>query len=284
MALQAASLVPFLVVPLATSSAGAGSVLSGNALSILLGQNTITGPTTLSAQIGAGASDSPEQPRPARTVCTPVSNKGGVSGDLKAAGSAAGLAGGIVSNVSKLLGAASPLLSAIPIVGSIASLALPLIGSLFGNNPQKRQNDITNELAQNQYLAPTALNVTQSSNGTLADFDARGLLRTSTLSALPNVTEPYISLRQRLNGSPYRTYSDVPGQITGYGSAGGGTGQTPVSNAPSMVVNVSAIDVQSFHDFLQKPANTMAVGESLASHLQTHEGRASNAIRFITGS
>jgi hypothetical protein len=44
---------------------------------------------------------------------------------------------------------------------------------------------------------------------------------------------------------------------------------------------VSAIDTQSGIDFIMK--NHGAVGEALATHLQTHEGRASNAIRSVVG-
>ena len=129
------------------------------------------------------------------------------------------------------------------------------------------------------------MNTIQGQNGTLEDFDSRGLLRTSTLSALPTVAEPYIT-SQRLNGSPYPTYADAPGGVTkGYSGSVTGTGQTPVSNAGGVTVviqNLHTMDAQSFHEFMQKPSSQMATGDSLASHLQSHEGRASNAIRFIT--
>lgn len=269
-------------------SAGVGSVLSGNALSILMGQNT-TGPTTLSGQIGAGVGLAGALAGSTFGVVQGL-QQGGVAGGLKAAGGAVGLATTLTSNIAPLLGAVLP--AALPIIGSVIAAALPLIGSLFGSNPQIRANQITNELAQNQFLAPTALNVTQGMNGTLEDFDSRGLLRTSTLSALPTVAEPYIT-SERLNGSPYRTYQDSPGgQIQNYSGNATGTGVAPISNVgaggsgPTTIVNVAgdlhAMDAQSFHEYMQRPASSAAVGDSLASHLQTTEGRASNAIRFIT--
>jgi hypothetical protein len=46
-------------------------------------------------------------------------------------------------------------------------------------------------------------------------------------------------------------------------------------------VTIMAMDSQSFMDFAGK--NHAAIGEALATHLQTHEGRASNAIRSVTG-
>ncbi|MGA2713337.1 MAG: hypothetical protein ABSG41_09530, partial [Bryobacteraceae bacterium] len=150
----------------------------------------------------------------------------------------------------------------------------------------QRANQISQELATNQFLAPTALNVTQGQNGTLEDFDARGNLRTSALSAVPTVAEPYIT-GKRLNGAYLPTYYTSAGGVTKqFSGIPNGTGIAPVSNAPAVQNNyyttVHANDAESFHAMLQKPAYSAAVGESLATHLQTTEGRASNAIRFVT--
>jgi hypothetical protein len=159
-----------------------------------------------------------------------------------------------------------------------AAMVTGMIGSMLTTGPQQRSEDIFNAMSSAQYLAPTALNVTQGGNGTYEDFDARGNLRTSTLSAVPTVAEPYVTSRV-VNG--VRTYYDVPGsQTSPYGGGATGTGQTPVSNA--QVVNntyISAVDSQSFHDALQRNHN--AVGEAVATHLQSHEGRLSNAIRWV---
>jgi hypothetical protein len=250
--------------------AGASSVLSGNALSILTGNNT-TGPTGLSAQIGAGAGIAGALGVGGYGIYSGL-KQGGVGGDLKAAGSAAGVAAGIVSNVSKLLDVASPLLSAIPVVGSIAALALPLLGGLF-NNPQKRENEINKELSANQYMAPTALNLTQDSSGHYTDFDARGGIRSSTFSPYPIDTNPFTwEQTHGLFGGP-PTFYDVPG----------GT-QQPFSPAPApaapIYVTIHANDAASFADMLSR--NPHAVADATASHLQNVNGRLTDAIQFVT--
>jgi hypothetical protein len=202
-------------------------------------------------------------------------HQGGVGGDLKAAGSAAGLAGAIVGNVSKLMNVASPLLSAIPLVGSIAALALPLIGGFF-NNPQRRSNAINQELSANQYQAPTALNVTQSSGGTFVDFDAHGNLRGSNLSPFPQTTNPYLWKQTHgLFGGP-ATYYDVPG---------GQTGQYGAPVAPPVIQHIyqagaiQAMDVQSFHDFAQR--NHVAIGDAAGKAVQNAHGILSAEIHNV---
>ena len=265
-------------------AAGAGSVLSGNALNILTGNNT-SGPTGLAAQIGAGVGVGGALALGGLGIASGIS-QGGAAGDLKAAGSAAGLVGAVVGNVAKLVGAASPLLSAIPVVGQIAALALPLIGSLFGSNVTKRTNQLNNELAQNQFVAPTALNVTQGPNGTYEDFDSRGLLRTSTLSAVPTVAEPYIWQQTHglFGGQP--TYYNVPGGVTSpFSGNPAGTGQAPISNVPQahVTVNVNAIDTQSGAEFLMN--NRAAVGNAVTSHLMGGGGeQLADAVRFHANS
>src|ERR1035438_2984738 len=122
-------------------------------------------------------------------------------------------------------------------------------GAHFNNHRRssERASQLAELLSENQYLAPTALNVTQGQNGTYEDFDSRGNLRTSNFSALPMVAEPYITSRV-VNGQ--RTYYDVPGGVTApYSPGPTGTGQAPVSNV-TINNNIQAMDVQSFHDFV----------------------------------
>jgi hypothetical protein len=96
------------------------------------------------------------------------------------------------------------------------------------------------------------------------------------MRAVPTVAEPYITSR-RIDGNLH--YYDVPGQTTApYSGGASGSGRAPISNAPQ-TINVYAFDSESLHDYLQR--NSRAVGEALATHLQNHEGRASNAIRFV---
>ena len=212
-------------------------------------------------------------------------SQGGIRGDLTAAGSAAGLVGMAVKNIAPLLGAVSPVLNAIPIVGTALSAVLPMIGSLFGTGPQQRANQINTELAKNAFLPNTALDTVQNTNGTLLSMDARGNLRTTSLGALPTVAEPYITSTRLTPGGPL-SYYNAPGGVTqGYSGTAAGSGQAPISNAPTIVnhnYNISAMDVQSFHEFLQRPANSAAVGDSLTADLRTRDQTA-HAIRFVTG-
>ena len=202
------------------------------------------------------------------TIASGIS-QGGVGGYAKATSAGLGVAASLDPDpLSKtLLG--------------VAAMATSVIGSLFGQNPQQRQKDIANEIGEHEYLAPTAMNVTQGMNGTYEDFDARGNLRTSTLSAVPTVAEPYID-SYKYNGQ--KTFFDAPGQVTSpySGTPAGGSGQAPISNNTTIIVQ--ALDSESLHEYLQKPSNSHAVGESLASHLERHDGRAANAIRYVSSS
>jgi hypothetical protein len=245
---------------------GAASVASGYGLSVALdpGFNAAT-------RIGAGVGLAGAGIAGAEGIYSGI-KQGGVGGDLKAAGSAAGLAGGIVSNVSKLLNATGPLLSAIPVIGSIAALALPLIGGFF-NGPQKRENAINQELSANQYQAPTAINATMGSNGGFTDFDSRGNIRTSSLSPYPQTTNPYLwEQTHGLFGGPPTYYGIPGGQQSQYG------GQLP-SQAPVVqnTYHIQAMDVQSFHDFAQR--NHTAIGEAAATNLQNLHGRLSSEVQ-----
>jgi hypothetical protein len=202
-----------------------------------------------------------------------------------------GGAGGALGGASALLGMAAMIPSpATPFLAAGAAAA-GVAASLFSVGPAQRAQQFTNDIAKNQYLAPTALNVTQGMSGTYQSFDARGNIQTSTMRALPTVAEPYITTRE-LNGS--QSWYDAPGLVTQpYQGGAKGTGANPVGNGPgssggagtTVIIQggINAIDPSSFHELLQRPAYSHAVGESLATHLQSHEGRASNAIRYVAG-
>lgn len=192
-----------------------------------------------------------------------------------------GGAGGYSQAAASAFGAAAmldpePISKAI--LGGLAAVS-GAVGLIFGDNKQKRTNEISEVLSKNAYLAPTALNVTQGMDGTFQDFGARGNLRGSNLSAVPTVAEPYITSRD-VNGQ--RQYYNVPGHVTApYSNA-------PGSNAaPGMTIvvqgDLKAMDAQSFHDFVRKPANSHSIGEATADHLERHDGRLSNGIRFVAG-
>jgi curved DNA-binding protein CbpA len=254
---------------LGLAGGGIGSALSGNGLSTLLGYGTPgvngqpgTAPTT-GQQIGAGVGLAATLGAGTLGILAGI-HAGGAGGALTAAGSGIGMAAAVTTNVVKALGTVmTPLLSAIPIVGSIAAIALPLIGSLFGNGPVQRANQINQELSANQYIAPQALNVTQSSNGNFTDFNARGQIRTSDFSAVPTVRQG--SVWEQTHGlfGPPPTYYDVPGTQTGQFN--------PATAAkPTTVINVNAMDVASFADFADR--NHIAIGNAAAKNLQNVHG------------
>jgi hypothetical protein len=188
-------------------------------------------------------------------------SEGGVGGDAQAL--ASGLAG-----ASAIPGPQAPFLMA-------AAALTSMVGAILGQNPQHRAAQINEMLASNQYLGNTPLNVTQGMNGTYEDFDARGNLRTSSMSAIPTVLEPYITSRV-VNGQ--RTYYNAPGTVTApYSGGPSGSGQAPV--AGGLTINMSAIDMQSGFDFIMK--NHPAVGAALLQHLQSNGGeRLADAIRY----
>jgi hypothetical protein len=194
--------------------------------------------------------------------------KGGVGGDLQGVGGVMGTAAALDPE---------PISKAILGIGSMVS---GLLGGIFGNNPQKRANQITNELSSNVYQAPTAWNVTEGGNGTYEDFDSRGNLRTSSMSAVPTVAEPYVTSRV-INGQ--RSYYNAPGNtLTPYSGGPSGSGQAPTSNAPTTIV-IQALDSQSFHDYLQKPGPNAALGAGVTTHLQNSGERLADAIKYHVG-
>ena len=101
---------------------GAASVTSGYALSVASDPG-FNAATRIGASVGLAAATAG-----ATYGIYSGIKQGGAGGDLKAAGAGAGLAGMAVSNIAKLIGAASPLLSAIPIAGSALAIALPVLG------------------------------------------------------------------------------------------------------------------------------------------------------------
>jgi hypothetical protein len=196
-----------------------------------------------------------------------------------------GGARGALEGTAGVLGGAAGIADLIPggqVVGAvlgIASMVTGMVGGLLGDPRALRAKAITNELGQNQYQAPVAWNVTEGPGGTYSDIDARGNLRSSTMSAVPTVAEPYETTAV-IGGQ--RNYYAVPGQVTApYSGGATGTGVTPTAGAPAPApsMTVYAMDSQSFNDFAQK--NHMAIGEAMATHLQNHEGRASAAIRNV---
>jgi hypothetical protein len=191
---------------------------------------------------------------------------GGVKNDIAGAGAGLGSAAAIAAMI--------PGGQLVALGLGIASAATSLISAILPDPHVQRANAIYNEVSQAQYLAPTALNVTQSANGNFADFDARGNLRTSNFSAVPMVAQPFIWQQTHglFGGQP--TYYDVPGgQTSQFG---------PVAPpAPAVTVNVNAIDTQTGVDFLMK--NHMAVGDATARAMQRAHGSLTNEVQRAAG-
>jgi hypothetical protein len=191
-------------------------------------------------------------------------SKGGAGGDLGGAASVLGMAAMIPG-------------PQMPFVAAAAAIT-GMIGGMLTNGPQQRSQQIQDYIAKDQYLAPTALNVTQGMNGTYEDFDARGNLRTSNLSAIPTVTEPYITKRT-LNGQ--QNWYDAPGSVVSPFSGSALPHDTAAGGAPSNVIVIQAIDAESLNQALSKPGNAAAVANSVQRHLQSGSGESLAAtIRF----
>jgi hypothetical protein len=175
-----------------------------------------------------------------------------------------GGAGGALAGSSAILGTAA-MFDPEPIskgVLAAAAVVTSLLGGFF-NNPQKRENAITQALSANQYIAPQALNVTQSSSGTFADFDAKGNLRTSNFSPYPQVSQGFLWEQTHGLFGPPPTWYQVPGGQTGQFGA-------PVVQHIYQPGSIQTMDAQSFHDYAMK--NHMAIGNAAGKNLQDHQG------------
>jgi hypothetical protein len=178
------------------------------------------------------------------------SGSGGVQGKLDGVG-------GILASASVVTSLIKGVASSIPIVGSIVAAALPIIGSFFPNGPQHRENQISHELTDATYQAPTALKEMMSTRGTYQDFDARGNLRNSNFSATPQVLDPFI----------YWARGNVPVQSPGSVTSPYGAPVTPTAPAPNITIHMNSIDSQSGAQFLIN--NAQAVGAALTAHIQS---------------
>lgn len=266
---------------LSSVGGGIGGALSGSALSTMLGYGTPgvngqpgTAPTT-GQQIGAGVGLAATLAAGAFGVMAGI-HQGGAGGALTAAGSAAGVVGAVVKNISSLMTTVSPLLNAIPVVGSIAAIALPLIGSFLSQGPVQRANQINQELSANQYIAPQALNVTQSSNGNFTDFDARGNIRTSDFSAVPTVRQGFVWEQTHGLFGPPPTYYNVPGTQTGQFNP-----TTPVVQHIYQAGAIQTMDSASFGEFADR--NHVAIGNSAAKNLQQMHGSLATEVGRVAG-
>lgn len=188
---------------------------------------------------------------------------GGAKNDIAGVGAGLGTAAGIAAMI--------PGGQVVALGLGIAAAATSLISAVMPDPKTVREAAINKELQQNKYIAPTALNVTQGTNGTYQDFDARGNLRGSNFSAMPQVNEPYLHWHGGYDGT--QGFYQVPGAVT--------SPYSPGQPGPTTIINITATDSQSFHEALQRNANS--VGEAVATHLQNVDGRLKAAVQYVAG-
>lgn len=149
----------------------------------------------------------------------------------------------------------------------IASAATSLIAGLLPDPKKVREASINKAIEQGTYHAPTALNVSQDTSGNFTDFDAHGMVRSSSFRAVPQVTDPYTWWK---GNTPYQ----VPGNVTSPYS-------TSQPAAPTTII-IQAADAQSFNDMANR--NKAGLSDAIASHLQNGDSRLHGAIRSVAGS
>jgi hypothetical protein len=201
--------------------------------------------------------------------------QGGVSGALQGTS-------GVLGAGSAALSLIPAIASSIPIIGTVAAAVLPLVGEWFGNNRQKRQNEISKELQDSLYHAPTAINMTMDTSGNYVDRDFRGNLRVSQFSARPITANPYTYWQ---DGTPY----EVPGQVISPYSPQSAQAPAPASASGSEVhhhhynITIQAMDSHSFHDYIDKYQNRRAIGDTVARHLMDGDTHLARRIRYTLG-
>lgn len=150
---------------------------------------------------------------------------GGVRGDIQGAGGVLTAAGGVAS----LFG---PVGMAVGLGLEIAGGVATAISSLFGDPKAQYEHNIQKYTQQQAYQQPTSLTRSMDLAGNYSDFDAAGTARSSDLSSMPRVAEPYYD---------WIHHTQVPGGvISPYGGPGG--------NPTQVTVQVQTMDSKSFLD------------------------------------
>lgn len=181
--------------------------------------------TTLSTgqQVGAFAAD----------VGAAVAAYQGVATATK--GGAKNITGGVGESllaVAPFTGPGAPFVAA-------AGTALELTSAFLPDLKTQRQKQIQNAIFQDQYLAPQAMNITESGNGSYADLNQFGAVRTSNFSPYPIISNAYLDV-------PRKTV--VPGHTIS--SFGGYQNETGAKNpqVPTYNLNITAMDSKSIMD------------------------------------
>lgn len=128
----------------------------------------------------------------------------GASGILKGAGATAGMVGAILPMLSKSLNFLGP-------AGMIAGTALSLIGSLFGNNREKRRKQIEEDLKASQYTDANTIEYTRDIHGRDVDFDYMGRVRTGALPNSGPSTYPQVTVK--VDAMDSKSFMDRSGDI-----------------------------------------------------------------------
>jgi hypothetical protein len=176
----------------------------------------------------------------------------------------AGGAQGTLQGISAIAGGAAAL-DPEPISRAVltaVAVASGIVSSIIGDPKQNRSNQISRALMLSQFMAPVSINETMSTNGTYSDFDRFGGVRSSSLSATPQVAQGYFD---------YRHNQVVPGYVT---SPFGGPSATPVQ----VINHIYAMDGQDVERVLTR--HPAAMGKAM-NHAVTlgHAPEFQNTIR-----
>ena len=176
-----------------------------------------------------------------------------------------GGAGEVAGGVAAIVAAIAPALSAVPVVGAIASAALGLVSSFLPDPRSQRANQISKTLFTQQYLAPVAQNITESGNGGYADVDQYGNVRTSNFSPYPIDSNPYLDVPRRVVVPGHQT-----GQFGGYVNQTGAQVPGGPGGTPPVTINVSTMDAASFNDNAGKIMDAVNIGLNSGGHELVH--------------
>jgi hypothetical protein len=163
----------------------------------------------------------------------------------------AGGAQGALMGTSSILGAASMIPGPQqPFVAAAAAIT-GTIAAIMGDPKANREAEITRHLKYSQFMAPIAISESMSTSGTFSDFDRFGGVRSSNLSAMPQVAQGYFD---------YRHNQVVPGYVTSpFG--GPSPNQASAGHPQAVVNNIYAMDGNDVERVLTR--HPAAVGKAM---------------------
>ncbi|GAC1700166.1 MAG: hypothetical protein NVS9B4_01040 [Candidatus Acidiferrum sp.] len=224
--------------------------------------------TGIGAQPGGGAQTLSGTERFGAAIGTAAAVYGAERGIAQAfKGGASNITGGLAqaaASIAPLTGPAAPFVAA-------GAAVLSIVNAALGDPRLKTREKVEKELNQGVFQPNVSITRRQDSlTNTYTDFDKFGKLQGSNLSPIPQVKEPYITRR---NGQ----YFDVGGQtVSPYGGA-----PPPQQQAPAPVINITAWDSQSVHQYFQ--ANPEIANSIVHTGLTQASGPAQQSVKEAAG-